>query len=86
MKLFNIKRGSWTYQHKILSDKTLVMLERPVYLATILLLECSIDFIISDLMVGTMLNYGQYTKVNQQQVNINVNVRCFTIIVVQENI
>ena len=38
--------------------------------------------VITDLM----LKYGQSIKVNRQQVNINVYVRCFAIIVVQENI
>ena len=36
-------------------------------------------------MVSIMLKYGQI-KVNQQQVNSNVFVRYFTIIIVQENI
>ena len=36
-------------------------------------------------MVSIMLKYGQI-KVNQQQVNINVSLRRFAIIVVQENI
>ena len=35
-------------------------------------------------MVNIMQKYGQKIKVNQQQVNINVYVRCFTITVVQE--
>ena len=33
-----------------------------------------------------MLKYEQQIKVNQQEVNINSYVRCFAIIVVQENI
>ena len=37
-KSFDIKRGSWIYIHKILSDTTLIMLERTMYLAIILLL------------------------------------------------
>ena len=37
-------------------------------------------------MVNIMLKYGQQIKVNRQQVNINVYVRCFAIIAVQENI
>ena len=35
---FNIKRCSWIYSRKILSDTTLIMLERTMYLAIILLL------------------------------------------------
>ena len=37
-------------------------------------------------MVSIMLKYGQYTKVNWQQINVNVYVRCFAIIVLQKNI
>ena len=37
-KFFNIKRGSWIHIRKILSDTTLIMLERTTYLAIILLL------------------------------------------------
>ena len=33
---FNIKRGFWIYIRKILSDTKLIMLERTIYLATIL--------------------------------------------------
>ena len=33
----NIKRGSWIHIRKILSDTTLIMLERTMYLAIILL-------------------------------------------------
>ena len=45
-----------------------------------------VDFIITNLMVSTMQSkYEQETKVNQQQVNINVNERCFTIIVVHKS-
>ena len=39
-----------------------------------------------DLTVSIMLQYGQKIGVDWQQVNINVYVRCFAIIVVQENI
>ena len=35
---FDIKRGSWIQIRKILSDTTLIMLERTMYLAIILLL------------------------------------------------
>ena len=35
---FNIKRGSWIHIREILSDTTLIMLERTMYLANILLL------------------------------------------------
>ena len=38
MNLFNIKRGCWIYKRKILSDATLIMLERAMYLAAILFL------------------------------------------------
>ena len=56
-----------------------------MYLAIILLLvKCY--FKITDLMVSITLKYGQQIKVNWQQVNINVYVRCFAVIVVQENI
>ena len=34
---FDIKRGSWIQIRKILSDKALIMLERTMYLAIILL-------------------------------------------------
>ena len=54
-----------------------------MYLAIILLL---LKYRFQNLMVGIMLKCGQQIKVNRQQVNINVNVKCFTIIVVQENI
>ena len=37
-KFFDIKRGSRIYMRKILSDTTLIMLERTMYLAIILLL------------------------------------------------
>ena len=37
-KFFDIKRGSWIHIRKILSDTTLIMLERTMYLAIILLL------------------------------------------------
>ena len=33
-----------------------------------------------------MQKYGQLIKVNQLQVNINVNVMCFEITIVQENL
>ena len=36
--IFDIKRGSWIQIRKILSDAMLIMLERTVYLAVILLL------------------------------------------------
>ena len=36
--LFDIKRGSWIQVGKTLSDTTLIMLERTMYLAIILLL------------------------------------------------
>ena len=42
---------------KILSDTTLIMLERRMYLAIILLLV-QIDFKITDLMVNIMQKYG----------------------------
>ena len=48
--------------------------------------QCSIDFIITDVMVSTMQMYGQQIKVKRQQIKINVNIRCFAITVVQENI
>ena len=35
---FNIKGGSWIHLHKTLLDKTLIMLERTMYLAITLLL------------------------------------------------
>ena len=37
-KVFDIKRASWKYIRKILSDTILIMLERTMYLAIILLL------------------------------------------------
>ena len=37
-KSFDIKRGSWIQIRKILSDKTLIMLERTMYIVIILLL------------------------------------------------
>ena len=37
-KFFEIKMGSWIHIRKILSDTTLIMLERTMYLAIILLL------------------------------------------------
>ena len=60
------------------------MLEITMYLA-IILLSAQIRFEIIDLMVNIMQKYGQKIKVNQQRININVYVRCFAIIVVQEN-
>ena len=42
---------------KILSDTTLIMLERRMYLAIILLLV-QIDFKITDLMVNIVQKYG----------------------------
>ena len=38
INLFNIKRSSWIHIRKILSDTKLIMLERTMYLAIILLL------------------------------------------------
>ena len=46
----------------------------------------SIDVIITDLTASTMQKYGQLIKVNQLQVSINVNVMCFEITIVQENL
>ena len=37
-KFFDIKRGSWIHIRKILSDTALIMLERTMYSAIILLL------------------------------------------------
>ena len=36
--LFDIKRGSWIQVRKTLSDATLIMLERTMYVAIVLLL------------------------------------------------
>ena len=58
MNLFNINRDSWMYMRKT-CDTTITMFERTMYLATILLLESSIDFIITALMVSTMQKCGQ---------------------------
>ena len=64
------------------------MLERTMYLASMPVFSLFVvkDFIITDLMVSTMQKYEQNIEINQQQVNINVNIRRFAIIVVQENI
>ena len=48
---------------KILSDRILIMLERTMYLAIILLLV-QIDFKITDLVVSIMQKYGQQIRVN----------------------
>ena len=37
-RFFKIKRGSWIHVTKILSDRTVIMLHRTIYLAIILLL------------------------------------------------
>ena len=71
---FNIKRGSWIHICKILSDTTIIMLERTMNLAIMLLLV-QINFKITDLMVNIIQKYRQKIKVNQQQVNINFYVR-----------
>ena len=64
------------------------MLERTMYLASMPVFSLFVvkDFIITDVMVSTMQKYEQNIEINQQQVNINVNIRRFAIIVVQENI
>ena len=82
-KFFDIKRGSWIHIRKILFNTLLITLERTMYLATVLLLaryRCQS----TDLMVSIMLKYDSKIKVNRQQININVYVRCFAIIVLQE--
>ena len=54
---FNIKRGSWNHIRKIIPDTTLIMLERTMYLAIILLLV-QYRFII-DMMLSIMQKWGQ---------------------------
>ena len=78
---FNIKRGFWIQIRKILSDTTLIMSERIMCLAIILLLV-QYRFKSTDMMVNIMQKYKKKIKVNRQKVNIDVYVRCFAIIVV----
>ena len=81
---FYIKRGSWIEIRKILPDTTLIMLERTMCLAIILLLwKYWFQNHWSDGKHKPKV--GLYIKVNRQQVNINAYVRCFAIIIVQEN-
>ena len=82
---FDIKRGSWIHIRKILSDTTLIMLERTMYLAIILLL---VQHRFQNHWSGGKHNAEVRTanKFNRKQVNINVYVRFFAIIVLQENI
>ena len=61
---------------KVLSDRILIMLERTMYLAIILLLVQT-DFKITDLVVSIMQKYGQQIRVNRQQVTIYVYARFF---------
>ena len=76
---FRCQEGSSIEIHKILSDTTLIMLERTMHLAILLLLvKCRFK---------NHCSSGKHNaKVNRQQVNINVYVRSFAVIVVQENI
>ena len=62
---------------KILSDTTLIVFERTMYLAIILLLV-QIDFKITDMMVNI-------TQKHRQKIKVNL-CKGFKIIVVQENI
>ena len=82
---FDIRRGSWIQIRKTLSDATLTLLGRTTYLAIMLLLvKYRFQIYWSD--GKHMLKYGQKINVNRQQLKINVYVKCFAIIVVQENI
>ena len=85
MNLFNIKRGSLIHIPKVLSDATLIILERIIYLATILLLV-QYRFHNDCFMVSILQNYGKQIKVNRQQAYINVYVSFFAITAVHENI
>ena len=81
---FNTKRGSWIHISKILSDRTLIVLERTMYLAIILLL---VQYRVQNHWSDGRHNAKVRTvKINRQQVNINAYVRCFGIIVEQGNI
>ena len=83
---FWYQEGSWIQIRKILSDTTLIILERIMYLAMIwLLVEYWFQSHWSDGKHNAKV-YGQWIKFDRQQVNINAYVRWSAIIVVQENI
>ena len=77
---------------KILSETTLIMLARTTYDISYMQYDisyccyCSIDFKITDLMVSIMLK-SMGSKLNLiDRKSVQCTLRCFTIIVVKENI